>query len=174
MVVATGWLSVVYQSGAFDKSFLGPSIDDYAPLTLGYRNIHCCPIGLSCFLWCMRCLYVGLVCVDDGHLFFSVFFFFICLKVNLTCRPVIEYIWFKRWHKNVQEKKSIISVRYGGQVCPSDQCLASLGRASWCQTVTLGTDLSIRTLHPCQTGRIQLCGKMWESNIIIIEILNVQ
>ena len=31
-----------------------------------------------------------------------------------------------------------------------DHCFASLGKASWCQTVTLGTEFSIRTSHPCK------------------------
>ena len=31
-----------------------------------------------------------------------------------------------------------------------DHCLASFGRASWCQTVNLGTEFSIRTSHPCK------------------------
>ena len=31
---------------------------------------------------------------------------------------------------------------------PRDHCFASLGKASWCQTVTLGTEFSIRTSHP--------------------------
>ena len=31
-----------------------------------------------------------------------------------------------------------------------DHCLASLSKASWCQTVTLGTEFSIGTSHPCK------------------------
>ena len=41
------------------------------------------------------------------------------------------------------------SVRIENSV-PRDYCFASLGTASWCQTVTLGTELSIRTSHPCK------------------------
>ena len=37
---------------------------------------------------------------------------------------------------------------------PSDYCFASLDKASWCQSVTLGTDFFIRTSHPCKIIRI--------------------
>ena len=33
---------------------------------------------------------------------------------------------------------------------PRDHCFAALSKASWCQTVTLRTEFSIRTSHPCK------------------------
>ena len=33
---------------------------------------------------------------------------------------------------------------------PRDYCLASLGTASRCQTVTIGKEFSIRSAHPCK------------------------
>ena len=41
------------------------------------------------------------------------------------------------------------SVRIENSI-PRDRCFASLGKASWCKTVTLGTEFSIRTSHPCK------------------------
>ena len=49
----------------------------------------------------------------------------------------------------MQEKESIISVRYGTdrQIYPSGDYLAEPRDA---KTVTLGSDLSVRTSHSCQ------------------------
>ena len=49
--------------------------------------------------------------------------------------------------KSIQEKESAWVCGYVRQFCPSGHCLASLG----CQTVTLGTELSICTSHSYST-----------------------
>ena len=49
--------------------------------------------------------------------------------------------------KRMQDKKKdptlVYVYMYDRQICPSSHCLASLGRASRCQAVAIGTALSI-------------------------------
>ena len=60
------------------------------------------------------------------------------------------------------------------QICPSGHSLASLGRASWCQTVTLGTAFSISTSHSCKiliistSGQITAAGKVPPAKVFVV------
>ena len=65
--------------------------------------------------------------------------------------------------KGTQEKriKHEYSVRKENSV-PRDHCFASLGKASWCQTVTLGTEFSICTSHSCKILIISHRPAVWD------------
>ena len=52
--------------------------------------------------------------------------------------------------KGMQEKEpNVCSVRIENSIL-CDHCFASLGKALWCQTVTLVMELSVRTSYPCK------------------------
>ena len=76
------------------------------------------------------------------------------------------YFYNKRFKIKRYARKRIkheCSVRIENSV-PWDHWFALLGKASWCQTVTLGTEFSIRTSHPC---KIPIISISWQKKMSI-------
>ena len=69
----------------------------------------------------------------------------LCVVINATYK--IKPFEIERYARK--------SIKHGCSVwiensVPQDHCFASLGKALWCKTVTLGTEFSICTSHPCK------------------------